>query len=80
MYSVTRYIMRDPSYWKDPNSFNPERFLTKDPKTNKITVAKEDRMVIFGIGNFLLRQHLHQQYSNDCIFFRQAILFGREFG
>ena len=25
-----RYIMRDPDYWKDPEEFNPERFLETD--------------------------------------------------
>ena len=47
VFSVLHYIMRDPEYWDEPDSFKPERFL----EDNGTKVRREERMVAFGIGN-----------------------------
>ena len=38
-------MMRDPEYWTDPDTFNPERFLAEDGQ-----ILKEERFVPYGIG------------------------------
>ena len=45
IWSILYYIMRDPDYWKDPDTFYPERFIGEDGK-----IIKEERFVPFGIG------------------------------
>ena len=40
------FIMNDPTYFKDPEKFNPERFI--DPETNKFVPNK--RVIPFGLG------------------------------
>ena len=42
--------MRDPDYWKNPDEFDPERFLTKNDD-GKAILNKEERLVPFGIGS-----------------------------
>lgn len=39
------YVMRDPDYWRDPETFNPDRFL--DDAGNFV---RDERIVPFGIG------------------------------
>ena len=51
VYPGVRYIMRDPDYWKDPEKFNPERFLETD-KDGKTCLTKNERLVPFGIGKY----------------------------
>ncbi len=36
----------DPTLWKDPESFNPDRFLSSDGKT----IVKPDYFIPFGVG------------------------------
>ena len=48
IFSILYHIMRDPDYWQDPNTFNPDRFLDDFGK-----VIKEERLVPFGIGKKL---------------------------
>ena len=50
IFSILYHIMRDPDYWQDPNTFNPDRFLDDFGK-----VIKEERLVPFGIGKNLLK-------------------------
>merc|ERR1719204_1337254 len=50
MYGVARHIMQDPSYWKNAEEFEPERFICTDPVTKKLSLRKEDRFIPFGIG------------------------------
>ncbi len=50
MFSILNYVMKDPKYWDDPESFKPERFLDEDGQKLK----REDRMVAFGIGKEIL--------------------------
>lgn len=45
IWSILYYIMRDPDYWSDPDSFKPERFIGEDGH-----ILKEERFVPFGIG------------------------------
>ena len=45
IWSILYYIMRDPDYWTDPETFNPDRFIDSNGK-----VIKEERFVPFGIG------------------------------
>ena len=45
IFSILYHIMRDPEYWQDPDSFNPDRFIDESGK-----VIKEERFVPFGIG------------------------------
>ena len=42
--------MRDPDYWKNPEEFDPERFITKTDDGKSI-LAKKERLVPFGLGN-----------------------------
>jgi len=48
VFSMLYYIMRDPDHWKEPESFQPERFLDCDGK-----IIKEERFIPFGVGNFI---------------------------
>lgn len=41
-----RSLGSDPQYWKNPEDFNPERFLDADGK-----FAKPSHLTAFGIGN-----------------------------
>ena len=54
MYGVARHIMQDPSYWKNAEEFEPERFICTDPVTKKLSLRKEDRFIPFGIGGLQL--------------------------
>lgn len=45
IWCILYHMMRDPEYWTDPDTFNPERFLGEDGK-----VLKEERFVPYGIG------------------------------
>lgn len=45
------YVMyNDKSFWKDPENFRPERFITENGQIDKI---RSDRILntVFGIGN-----------------------------
>ncbi len=46
MYYNIYWFHMDPSYWDEPESFRPERFI--DPKSG--TVIRKDRFVPFGFG------------------------------
>ena len=50
IWSILYYIMRDPDYWKDPDTFYPERFIGEDGK-----IIKEERFVPFGIGEIQIQ-------------------------
>ena len=39
--------MMDPEYWKDPDVFRPERFISEDGK-----LKREERFIPFGKGIF----------------------------
>ena len=39
------HIHNDPAYWKDPEAFRPERFLTASGQ-----LRKDDRLLPFGTG------------------------------
>ena len=54
IWSILYHIMRDPEYWKDPDVFNPERFLDESGK-----VIKEERFVPFGIGKSLKMNYIY---------------------
>ena len=41
-------ICRDPNIYPDPETFNPERFLTEDGKINPLVFNPEER--VFGAG------------------------------
>ena len=45
IWCILYHIMRDPDYWTDPDTFNPDRFLDAEGK-----VVKEERFVPYGIG------------------------------
>lgn len=45
IWCILYHMMRDPDYWIDPDTFNPERFLGEDRK-----ILKEERFVPYGIG------------------------------
>ena len=45
IWSILYHIMRDPEYWTEPETFNPDRFLDESGR-----VIKEERFVPFGIG------------------------------
>jgi len=45
IWCILYHIMRDPDYWTDSDTFNPERFLGEDRK-----ILKEERFVPYGIG------------------------------
>ena len=45
IWSILYHIMRDPEYWTNPETFNPDRFLDESGR-----VIKEERFVPFGIG------------------------------
>ena len=49
IYPIVRYMMRDPDYWKNPDEFEPERFLTTDEE-GKTILTNQDKVVPFGIG------------------------------
>ena len=48
VFSMLHYIMRDPDYWENPETFQPERFLDSDGK-----IVKEERFIPFGVGNVI---------------------------
>ena len=39
------HVMSDPQYWKDPDLFNPERFINNQGK-----FQRDERVVPYGIG------------------------------
>ena len=45
IWCILYHMMRDPDYWSDPDTFNPERFLGENGK-----IVKEERFVPYGIG------------------------------
>ena len=45
IWCILYHMMRDPDYWTDPDTFNPDRFLGEDGK-----ILKEERFVPYGIG------------------------------
>ena len=45
IWCILYHMMRDPDYWTDPDTFNPERFLGEDGQ-----ILKEERFVPYGIG------------------------------
>ena len=45
IWCILYHMMRDPEYWTDPDTFNPERFLGEDGQ-----ILKEERFVPYGIG------------------------------
>ena len=47
IWCILYHIMRDPDYWTDPDTFNPDRFLDAEGK-----VVKEERFVPYGIGMY----------------------------
>ena len=59
MYGVARHIMQDPSYWKNAEEFEPERFICTDPVTKKLSLRKEDRFIPFGIGGLTFENFVH---------------------
>ena len=40
-------MLHDPSYWSDPQTLKPERFLDDDGK-----VQKDERWIPFGMGEY----------------------------
>jgi len=65
MYGVARYIMRDPSYWKNADDFDPERFIVTDPIKHQLTIKKEDHFMPFGAGK---RQCLGELLAKQEVF------------
>ena len=51
IYPCLRQIMKDPGYWKDPEKFYPERFISVDEEGNQKMAKNAERVVSFGIGN-----------------------------
>ena len=39
------HVMHDPDYWKDPNTFNPDRFLDEQDH-----FKHDERVIPFGVG------------------------------
>ena len=56
-------FMKDPKYWNDPLSFNPERFLEKTDAGWK--VVKRERFVPYGIGR---RICMGESLARDTLF------------
>ncbi|PSS04706.1 Cytochrome P450 77A3 like [Actinidia chinensis var. chinensis] len=46
----TAWVTEDPSLWKDPGEFRPERFLTGDGVHVDVTGTREVKMAPFGVG------------------------------
>lgn len=44
-------VLMDPEYWKDPETFRPERFLDHSGEN----LIKEERLIPFGLGERKLK-------------------------
>jgi len=45
LFTFLHHILHDPHYWKEPNSFMPERFMDETGK-----FKQDERFIPFGLG------------------------------
>ncbi|TSK38393.1 Cytochrome P450 1A1 [Bagarius yarrelli] len=65
-------VNHDPETWKDPSSFNPDRFLTADG--NELNKMEVEKVLIFGLGK---RRCVGEGIARSEVFLFLAILIQR---